>query len=96
MTSRQQLITILRDLDARNKDAFIELSEKFNGVTGGLWLSAEESIKMNGLDVFNYYVGYGETNLYDAGVLVAMRQLLAYHGWFAEYYDAGTVFLWKE
>lgn len=65
-------------------------TEEFDGSEGGIWLSAEE--ESNQL-FFDYYA---ESRAYELGVKNTMRDFLEHRGWYAEWYDPGTVMLWED
>ncbi len=70
-------------------------SENFNGHKGGVWLSGENGTdggQIEGLELFDYYA---ESGLYELGVLKEFQKFLDKIGWFAEWNDAGTMFLWR-
>ena len=55
----------------------------------GIWMSGEEGnvSREHGLPVFDYWA-------YDIGVLESFRKYLSNNGWYAEFYDAGTVMVY--
>jgi hypothetical protein len=81
----------------------MENSEDFDGNGGGIWMSGESDtpyFKETFTDdegsfdfkseVFNYY-----NESYVFGVHPKLHKWLAERGWFGEWHDAGTMFLWK-
>lgn len=79
------------------EDTHIRTSEEFDGTPGGIWMSGEngDPYEKDGLSVFNYY---GESKVYsfDAyGVHKNFCKFLEKAGWHSEWYDAGTIGLWK-
>ena len=42
------------------------------------------------------YDYYAESSLYEFGVLVEFESILQQHGWYSEWYDAGTVMIYPE
>ena len=80
--------------------SFVRTTEEFDGTEGGIWVSAENGDtfdrKMsNGevvqLEMYDYYsTAY---NLYELGVLDSWRKALEDRGWYTEWYDAGTVWI---
>ena len=70
----------------------VKKSEEFNGVGGGIWLSAEEDVMYGGFKIFDYY---SETKRHSLGVLSKWEAKLNERGWYSEWYDAGTIMLWK-
>lgn len=62
-------------------DLFVKPAEQFDGRgSGGLWTSGETG-------VFQYWNHYVDPK---------MQNLLDKAGWYYEYYDAGTVMLYKD
>ena len=79
------------------KISFIRTTEDFYGRNndGGIWLSGEDDDTMpNGVRIFNYYSE--NYKLYDIGVHVKFQKMLENNGWFAEWYDAGTIMLYPD
>lgn len=76
-----------------NKYGFekVKTTEEFNGNVGGIWVSGENGETLGGKRIYNYY---GEGSAYDLGVLRKFEQQIQKHGWYSEWYDAGTVMLW--
>jgi hypothetical protein len=82
-TSREQLIEILKD----NGVDVIGTSEEFNGSEGGIWINGEGD---------DYRLNYwAESPSYFFGVHEELNELVEEHGWFFEWYDAGTLMCWK-
>ena len=104
--SRTRLIKKLKNISIQGDDAFFKPSEEFDGNDGGIWTGGEgePSMKIDGHEcgMFSYYTGvqggfpYNENSIYDDfGTLKEVRKILDDAGWFSEWYDAGTMFLWK-
>ena len=66
-------------------DPFFRPSEDFDGHKGGIWTGGEGEPSIDGEGIFNYW---GSNN-------PDVEKFLEERGWFAEWYDAGTMFLWK-
>lgn len=80
------------------KISFIRTTEDFysrpHNDDGGIWLSAENGDTMpDGRPIFNYYSE--NYKLYDIGVHVKFQKMLEDNGWWAEWYDAGTIMLYQ-
>ena len=89
-----------------NRDAFLkELNDKFpnhnfkiseefgSDYAGGIWTCGEDTEqKYYGLPLFNYYAN---SKRYELGVNVKFNEFLEGKGWFCEWYDAGTMMIWK-
>jgi hypothetical protein len=73
---------------------FVKTTEEFSGSEGGLWLSAEDCVDMSdGFPMFDYYtMNY---NRYEIGVHTGFESWLSTRGWYAEWYDAGTIMLYE-
>lgn len=67
-------------------------SEDFDGNKGGIWISGESDYSLNKLPVFNYYA---TGSLYEFGVLKKFNDFLVSKGWHSEWYDAGTMMIWR-
>ena len=99
---REQIESILTDkrdelMDAL-KDKFgisiIRTTEEFGSSPGGIWLSAEHADEASdGMDLFDIYAGDQEP--YEMGVHKELLDLIGSYGFFAEFYDSGTIMLWK-
>jgi len=88
--TREQMMTILAKA---YPDMFLKTTEEFSGSKGGIWSSAEDGIEAkDGYDLFNYYSE--NYDRYEIGVHNEIVALLGKHGWFAEWYDAGTIMFW--
>jgi len=82
---REKLITLLE-----NKGIVVRgLSEEFDGMDGGIWISAEEP-----QNEF-YFDYYAMSSSYELGVDKSLDGFLEKRGWYAEWYDPGTIFLWE-
>ena len=74
----------------KGQEFYMENSEDFDGHKGGIWMSGEsETPNFDGVPVFDYY---GQP---DGGVSTTLRDWLHERGWFPEWHDAGTMFLWR-
>jgi hypothetical protein len=84
-TSREQLIEILKD----NGVEVIGNSEDFNGSEGGIWINGETN---------DYRLNYWTENYeeYTFGIANELNELVEEHGWFFEWYDAGTLMCWEQ
>jgi hypothetical protein len=81
-------------LEAKYPRMFLRTTEEFNGSNGGIWTSGEDGLEAkDGFPLFNYYA---QGNLYELGVHTEIYEFLEKHGWYAEWYDAGTIMLWQE
>ena len=98
-TSRNQLMS---ELGKMFPQMHLRESEEFDGRKGGIWTSGEEppymkvlwGSEMIELPIFNYWSENYE--LYDGGVLKEFEKILDKNGWHAEWYDTGTMFLWRD
>lgn len=76
---------------------FVRTTEEFfgepaDGSEGGLWVSGEDGDTYKGLPIYSYW---NESDSYPLGVLREWEQQLERRGWYSEWYDAGTVCIWK-
>ena len=89
MKSRNQL---LKELKQKYPKGWFKTSEDFDGQKGAIW-SGECSYK-DGIPLFEYYPEY--EGIYEGGVLKELNSYLDKHGWYVEWYDAGTVMIYKQ
>jgi hypothetical protein len=75
---------------------FTKTTEEFNGSDGGIWSGAEDGLcAKDGFELFNYYAEDYSEKKYVLGVHKEIGNLLESNGWYAEWYDAGTIMFWK-
>ena len=73
----------------------VRTTEEFGTSPGGIWLSGEErDLASDGIELFNSYAG-GRPPYDDFGVHTEFNKFIEPHGFFAEWYDAGTLMLWR-
>ena len=58
----------------------------------GIWLCGECGYTYMGRAAFNYY---NESNAYKFGIFIPFDDMLYEHGWYAEWYDPGTIFIFE-
>ena len=91
---------------------FLRKSEEFDGTKGGIWTSGEYDWLYKGLPPFDYSVEYGDFScsltgdkkqgklkvktMYVNGMHREIYRWLEERGWYPKWYDAGTLFFWKE
>lgn len=89
--TREQMMELLK---AKYPNMFLRTTEEFNGSNGGIWTSGEDDLEAkDGWALFNYYA---EGSKYELGIHTEIYKFLEKHGWYAEWYDAGTLMLWQE
>lgn len=82
-------------------DKYPNLSTKEGGLfssqyKSGIWVCGEDgATDKKGMRIFNYYASGNLSKYYDIGVLSTFVKFLSDRGWFAEWYDCGTAFLWE-
>lgn len=64
-------------------------TEEFDGSKGGIWISAEY------LENEYYFDYYAMGEAYELGIRTTMDDFLSKRGWYAEWYDPGTIMLWE-
>ena len=90
MTSRENLMELLA---SKYDGLSLGTTEEFDGSANGIWSSGESFISAK--DGFNLFDYYSENyDRYEFGVHNEFRDLLAEHGWDAEWHDAGTITFW--
>lgn len=69
-----------------------DFSEKYKGSTG-IWMSAEDGTEdRKGNQIFDYY---DDSDSRTFGVINHLNAFVERHGWYFEWYDAGTMMLWE-
>jgi hypothetical protein len=80
-------------LEAKYPQMFLRTTEEFDGGKGGIWTSGEDGLTAeDGFALFNYD---SEGKHYELGVHTEIYEFLEGHGWYAEWYDSGTIMLWE-
>lgn len=90
-TERYELMSILTK---KFPKMWMKESEEFGAPRNGIW-TGEGSYDNDGCEMFNYYANPTST-LYDMGINKELVDILDEHGWFAEWYDSGTVLIYKQ
>lgn len=72
---------------------FVKNSEEFDGEKDGIWLGGSDSLMPNAKseEMFNYYHGGSK---YPQGIHKDLAKFLDKCGWYGQFADPGTVFLW--
>ena len=70
----------------------VRTTEEFSGSEGGIWVSGEDGSTYNNFEIYDYW---NESERYPLGVLRQWEEQLQRRGWYSEWYDAGTVCIWK-
>lgn len=91
--TRKKMMEILR---VKYPKLFIRTTEEFDGSEGGIWSSGENGEEAkDGFRLFDYYAeDYNEVR-YQIGVHNEIRKVLEKNGWFAEWYDPGTIMFYE-
>lgn len=88
-TTREQL---MGKLLKSYPDMILHTTEEFNGSKGGIWTSAEDCpLDRNEMPLFDYYA---EGSYYELGVALHFYNFLERNGWYAEWYDCGTMMIY--
>lgn len=77
-----------------NHMKFVEETERFNGVEGGIWLSADNLCTYNGDVIYAYYSEDYKNRTF--GVLNKWEVELNKRGWYSQWNDAGTVVVYEK
>ena len=90
--NREDLMQLLRE---KYPNMFLRTSEQFSSeYKNGIWTSCEESsLAKDGCPLFNYD---SISPRYELGIHSEIYKLLEEHGWYCEWYDAGTILIWPE
>ena len=83
---------MLAKINKAYPELFTKTTEEFNGGIGGIWSSAESGVTAK--DGFRLIYYYAVGKKYDSGVHKEIRNLLEKNGWYAEWYDCGTIMFW--
>ncbi len=88
--TREQMLEAIK---GKYPKQHIRTSEEFSEVyENGLWMSAEDgTTDTRGNLIFRYYV---DRKAYSNGVINQLNNFVKKHGWFFEWYDAGTIMLY--
>ena len=91
--SKLNRVDMVMKLNAVHPNLNCMRTEDFDGTQGGIWISGENDVAdKKGKQLFSYY---NDGSTYKFGVINHLVALLKKHGWYAEWYDAGTVMLWE-
>jgi hypothetical protein len=87
--SREELMTFLEQYIKSG----VRTSEEFSSASSGtgVWVSGEDESDYEGRVIYDYYA---EGPGYELGVLSEFEDILQQHGWYSEWYDAGTVMIY--
>ena len=89
---RDQLMRQIADKFPR---LFLKTSEEFDrSKRNAIWTSAEDGCAEDGRLLFSYYAEDFREITYVLGVHRVMLQILDAAGWYAEFYDPGTVMIY--
>ena len=89
--TRDELIEVLKKA---YPNMFLRTTEEFDGHEGGIWSSGEDGIEASdGFALFDYWSENHDR--YEIGVHNEIMTLLGDNGWFAEWYDGGTIMFYK-
>lgn len=87
-TSRSRLKNILK---RKFPDMWMKDGEDFSSSNAGSIWTGEGSFDNDGIPLFD---NFATSPLYELGVHKDLVRVLDKHGWFAEFHDGGTVFIW--
>lgn len=69
-------------------------TEDFDGSEGGIWLCAEDGIEdRKGMPLFDYWTT--DSRYYEIGVAYHLERWANRNGWYFEWYDCGTIMMWR-
>jgi len=86
---------LIEELQKRYPQKTFRTTEEFDGTEGGIWTSGEDGQLHAGLPLFDYYSQDGGSKSYIFGVRTFLHNWLEENDWYCEWYDAGTVMIWK-
>ena len=91
--TREKMLSLI---NTKYPELFTRTTEEFNGNKGGIWSSGEGSdYAKDEFKLFNYYAEDAKEKRYVFGVHKEIGNLLEKNGWYAEWYDCGTIMFWK-
>ena len=70
-----------------------EFDYKDSNFKNSIWTG--EGSELNDFEIFNHYANDINESAYTMGVLNELHFFLKKHGWYASFYDGGTVFLYE-
>ncbi len=86
--------TLIGILEEKYPKLTIRKSEDFDGTPDRLWCSGEDGTEASDeMPLFNYWCEDYKEITYVFGVHKEIGNLLEQYGWYAEWHDAGTVFI---
>ena len=89
MSTREEMLKVLGEYFP-----ITGTTEDFDGSEGGIWICGEcDYTNLRGVPYFDYYA---ETQSYEFGVLTNLVRLAERHGWYFEWYDAGTIMCYPD
>jgi len=93
-TTREKMMELL---GAKYPNMFLRTTEEFDGGKGGIWTSGEDGLEAeDGWALFDYYAEIRSFGFkYQLGVHTEIYEFLEGHGWYAEWYDCGTIMLYE-
>ena len=73
----------------------VKTTEEFReDMKGGIWVSGEHGYEYQDKEIYSYYAeDYSNRSL---GILNSWEDELEARGWYSEWYDAGTVMIYKD
>jgi hypothetical protein len=90
-SSREQMMAAL---SLKFPSMELSLGEDFSHEKYGLiWTGEDAGIASDGNQIFHYHAEDPAEEIYTSGVHNELMELLQAHGWYAEWYDCGTVFI---
>jgi hypothetical protein len=84
---------LIGELQSKYPKMFLRTTEEFNGDKGGIWTSGEDApVNAKGLPIFDYYTEMYDK--YEIGIESKFSEYLDELGWYCEWYDCGTIFIY--
>lgn len=87
---------LMEEIVERYGELHIRTTAEFYGDNSkGIWMSGEgvNAVEKDGNTILSYYA---EGKKYELGVHVKFLKFLEKRGWFPEWYDCGTMMLYKD
>jgi hypothetical protein len=85
---------VIQKLNEKYPKLTLDTSEAFNQSNGGIWVKGTENgiTAKDGKKLFNYYA---EQKIYELGVHNEINKFVEKLGWYFEWYDCGTIFIYE-
>lgn len=94
MKTQEEMLELLKK---KYPKLSLKKSEEFSpNYKNGIWSYGDKELKAkDGFVLIDYYAtNHTKKQRYEFGVHIELRSFLEKHGWYAEWYDVGTIMFW--